>query len=59
MENKYVLAAINEQGASVTFEGQTKKEVLEKFDQEYHRKGFRILIFDYLGNEQIFKATHR
>lgn len=59
MSNKYVLSATNKQGASVSFSGETKKEVLEKFDAEYERKGFTILIFDYLGNEDIVKLTHR
>lgn len=38
------LTAINNQGARIWFYGRTKKEALEKFDNEYYRKGWFIHI---------------
>lgn len=47
----YTLTATNSQGASTNTYGDTIKECLIKFDNDYERKGFAIQIFDNLAGQ--------
>ncbi len=40
----YRVEATNEQGAMVTANGRTMAEALRRFDNEYTRKGFKIVV---------------
>jgi hypothetical protein len=40
----YKVIAQNKQGATIEFNGHTQKMALDKFDNEYTRKGFKITI---------------
>jgi len=56
----FELIAHNEQGASVVYRGDTKKEVIQAFDSEYTRSGFVITIHNIdTGNYSEFKKTYR
>lgn len=60
----YKLTAKNESGASVEFKGETKKSVLNQFDNDYSRKGFMIFVekFDdngHIDTKSIIKSTYR
>jgi hypothetical protein len=46
----YILIAQNKSGASVTFTADTIKNVINQFDSDYSRKGFKIWIQDDCGN---------
>lgn len=58
-DKNYMLIAVNAQGASVTFCGNTQKEVIDDFDREYARKGFKIKISLPNGQMKTIKKTHR
>lgn len=45
----YNLTATNDSGASVYYSGNTIKEVIKKFDADYHRKGWAIEVTDNTG----------
>ena len=44
MDNEYRLMAVNIQGAGVTYYDSTINGVLNKFDSDYSRKGWKIEI---------------
>jgi hypothetical protein len=58
---RYELIAWNKQGASVVFEGNTKREALAAFDAAYERSGFEIKIYDTEGRSEttVIKSTFR
>lgn len=56
---KYRLIAHNESGAKVEFEDDTVEGVKDRFDIEYSRKGFCIIIESYGKKEIIVKKTYR
>ncbi len=58
--NKYTLIATNNQGATVRFGGDTKKDVIEQFDFEYKRSGFKIVLYNnYTGFISTLKLSYR
>jgi hypothetical protein len=55
----YQLIAQNIQGASIEFKGNSKKEVLAKFDNEYERSGYKITVYTPENEEIEIKKTYR
>lgn len=53
----YTLTAQNKSGATIKFNGSTKKEALIKFDSEYARTGWTLKITDENGIQQTIKST--
>lgn len=46
----WTLVAQNEQGAMVSRSGDTKNDVLNQFDKEYYRKGWKIFLYKFSEN---------
>ena len=59
MDNLFILIANNSQHAEISFRGKSQADVLEKFDNEYERKGFRIRIETPYGDIKEIKKTYR
>ena len=55
----YQLIAQNAQGGSIELRGNSKKEVLDKFDNEYERSGFKITVYTPENEEIEIKKTFR
>lgn len=60
MTRDYRLTAYNESGASVKFRGKSERDCINKFDAEYERAGFKILVGRTDGDTfRLVKKTFR
>lgn len=58
IHSNWVLIAKNKSGASLSFHGDTKNEVIGAFNSRYNKSGFMIKILNkYTGEEYLFKKT--
>lgn len=57
--NEYELIAQTENGASVNYHADTMQKVINKFDADYNRKGFKITICISGDLVKVIKKTYK